>query len=107
MRGFFLFYFCKVLANHGWKIFLKIKINKFHEFSQLKSFSQKFNKELCSNLVEVTLPLISDSHSVTTFFKDLQRAFGPNERSYLESQLYRYKRVVGAELSERIVYSLG
>ncbi|KAG8644890.1 arginyl-tRNA--protein transferase 1 isoform X2 [Manihot esculenta] len=40
-------------------------------------------------------------------YKDLQRAFGPNARSYLESQLYRYKRVVGAELSERIVYSLG
>ncbi|WCJ19846.1 Arginyl-tRNA--protein transferase 1 [Euphorbia peplus] len=40
-------------------------------------------------------------------YKDLRRAFGPNERHYLESQLYRYKRVVGAELSERMVYSLG
>ncbi|KAJ4844555.1 hypothetical protein Tsubulata_035224 [Turnera subulata] len=40
-------------------------------------------------------------------YKDLQRAFGPEERSYLESQLHRYQRVVGAELSERMVYSLG
>ncbi|GAV85077.1 ATE_N domain-containing protein/ATE_C domain-containing protein [Cephalotus follicularis] len=40
-------------------------------------------------------------------FRDLQRAFGPIERSYLESQLHRYQRVVGAELSERMVYSLG
>lgn len=40
-------------------------------------------------------------------YKDLQRAFGPSERSYLESQLNRYKRVVGPELAERMVYSLG
>ncbi|KAJ9160314.1 hypothetical protein P3X46_025727 [Hevea brasiliensis] len=40
-------------------------------------------------------------------YKDVQRAFGPRQRSYLESQLLRYKRVVGAEMSERIVYSLG
>lgn len=40
-------------------------------------------------------------------YKDLQQAFGPDERSYLEAQLHRYQRVVGAELSERMVYSLG
>jgi len=40
-------------------------------------------------------------------YKDIQAAFGPNERGYLESQLHRYMRVVGAELSERMVYSLG
>ncbi|EEF35529.1 arginyl-tRNA--protein transferase 2 isoform X2 [Ricinus communis] len=40
-------------------------------------------------------------------YKELRRAFDPSERSYLESQLHRYKSVVGAELSERIVYSLG
>ncbi|KAJ8764118.1 hypothetical protein K2173_005024 [Erythroxylum novogranatense] len=39
-------------------------------------------------------------------YKDVQRAFGNSERNYLEAQLRRYKRVVGAELSERIVYSL-
>ncbi|KAK9283459.1 hypothetical protein L1049_011703 [Liquidambar formosana] len=40
-------------------------------------------------------------------YKDLRGAFHPNERSYLESQLHRYTRVVGAELSERIIYSIG
>ncbi|KAJ6720561.1 ARGINYL-TRNA--PROTEIN TRANSFERASE 2 [Salix viminalis] len=39
-------------------------------------------------------------------YKDLRRAFVPEE-SYLESQLHRYKRVVGEKLSERMVYSLG
>ncbi|XP_065871405.1 arginyl-tRNA--protein transferase 2-like [Euphorbia lathyris] len=40
-------------------------------------------------------------------YKDLQRALPPNERRYLASQLHGYKKVVGAELSERMVYSLG
>ncbi|GMY08203.1 arginyl-tRNA--protein transferase 2-like [Fagus crenata] len=40
-------------------------------------------------------------------YKDLQPALGPSERIYLESQLHRYMRVVGAALSERVVYSLG
>ncbi|CAI0415810.1 unnamed protein product [Linum tenue] len=39
--------------------------------------------------------------------KDLRAAFGVKEQKYLESQLHRYKRSVGAELSKRIVYSLG
>ncbi|XP_059458066.1 arginyl-tRNA--protein transferase 2-like [Corylus avellana] len=39
-------------------------------------------------------------------YKDLRRAFGPTERSYLESRLHRYMGVVGAELSKRMVYSL-
>ncbi|XP_061975665.1 arginyl-tRNA--protein transferase 2-like [Populus nigra] len=38
-------------------------------------------------------------------YKDLQPAIGPGER--LESQLRRYKRVVGEKLAERMVYSLG
>ncbi|XWS65861.1 hypothetical protein CRYUN_Cryun05aG0150200 [Craigia yunnanensis] len=37
-------------------------------------------------------------------YKDLQRAFGPIERNYLETQLRSYQRVVGVELSERMVY---
>ncbi|CAK7325846.1 unnamed protein product [Dovyalis caffra] len=40
-------------------------------------------------------------------YEDLRRALGPEDRSYLESQLHRYKRVVGEKLSERMVYSLG
>ncbi|KAA8539587.1 hypothetical protein F0562_026279 [Nyssa sinensis] len=37
---------------------------------------------------------------------DLQAALGPPQRNYWETQLRRYKRVVGVELSERMVYSL-
>ncbi|CBI25497.3 unnamed protein product, partial [Vitis vinifera] len=40
-------------------------------------------------------------------FKDLQHAFGPSERAYLETQLRRYMRAVGAEVAGRMVYSLG
>jgi arginine-tRNA-protein transferase len=40
-------------------------------------------------------------------YKDIQAAIGPNERVYLENQLHRYMKVVGSELSERMVYSLG
>lgn len=40
-------------------------------------------------------------------YKDIQQAFGPDERSYLETQLHRYMRAVGVELSERMVFSLG
>ncbi|KAK3407885.1 hypothetical protein EUGRSUZ_J00226 [Eucalyptus grandis] len=39
-------------------------------------------------------------------YKDLQGALGPAER-ILEGQVQRYVRVVGRELSERMVYSLG
>ncbi|CAN0909735.1 Arginyl-tRNA--protein transferase 1 [Linum grandiflorum] len=40
-------------------------------------------------------------------YQDLRAAFGPKERKYLESQLHRYRKVVGSELSKKIVYSLG
>ncbi|KAI9157235.1 hypothetical protein LWI28_018926 [Acer negundo] len=40
-------------------------------------------------------------------YKDIQRAFESIERSSLESQLRGYLRVVGPELSERMVYTLG
>lgn len=40
-------------------------------------------------------------------YKEIQLAFGTSQRDYLEAQLRRYKRVVGAELSERMAYSLG
>lgn len=42
------------------------------------------------------------------YFKDLCQAFGPSERTqrrYMETQLQRYMRAVGVELSERMVYS--
>ncbi|KAI3734953.1 hypothetical protein L6452_14435 [Arctium lappa] len=39
-------------------------------------------------------------------YKDIQEAFGAKERQYLESQLHRYLRVVGMDVSERMVYSL-
>nr|XP_016490146.1 PREDICTED: arginyl-tRNA--protein transferase 1-like [Nicotiana tabacum] len=40
-------------------------------------------------------------------YKDLREAFGSSERRFMETQLHRYMRAVGTELSERIVYSLG
>ncbi|KAE8717749.1 flocculation protein FLO11-like [Hibiscus syriacus] len=40
-------------------------------------------------------------------YKDLQQAFGPTKRNYLETQLRSYQRVVGVELSKRMIYSLG
>ncbi|XP_021904192.1 arginyl-tRNA--protein transferase 1 [Carica papaya] len=40
-------------------------------------------------------------------YKDIQRAFGRTEKSYMESQLRRYRRVVGAALSEKMTYSIG
>ncbi|KAF4357416.1 hypothetical protein F8388_017869 [Cannabis sativa] len=40
-------------------------------------------------------------------YKDLQRAFGSRERGDLDSQLRRYLHVVGKELGERMIYSLG
>ncbi|XP_027335180.1 arginyl-tRNA--protein transferase 2-like isoform X1 [Abrus precatorius] len=39
-------------------------------------------------------------------YKDLLRVVSPEQRSYLESQLRSYRRVVGTMLSERMVYSL-
>ncbi|RDX98380.1 Arginyl-tRNA--protein transferase 1, partial [Mucuna pruriens] len=35
-------------------------------------------------------------------YKDLRSVFGPKQRSYLESQLQRYRKVVGTVLSERM-----
>ncbi|KAL1290303.1 hypothetical protein HN51_058754 [Arachis hypogaea] len=40
-------------------------------------------------------------------YRDLRNAFGPEGRQYLETQLQKYKNVVGPELSERMVYSVG
>ncbi|KAF8006276.1 hypothetical protein BT93_K0538 [Corymbia citriodora subsp. variegata] len=38
---------------------------------------------------------------------DLRGAFDPGKQRYLEARVQRYVRVVGRELSERMVYSLG
>ncbi|KAG5557958.1 hypothetical protein RHGRI_008016 [Rhododendron griersonianum] len=40
-------------------------------------------------------------------YQDIQHAFGPPERRYLETQLHRYMRAVGTELSKQMVFSLG
>nr|KYP75856.1 Arginyl-tRNA--protein transferase 1 [Cajanus cajan] len=40
-------------------------------------------------------------------YEDLRNVFAPKQRSYFESQLRRYRRVVGTVLSERMVYSIG
>lgn len=40
-------------------------------------------------------------------YKDLVHAFDPNQTKFIESQLQRYIRVVGTELSNRMVYFIG
>ncbi|KAL2940632.1 Arginyl-tRNA--protein transferase 1 [Bienertia sinuspersici] len=40
-------------------------------------------------------------------YQDLQQAIHPDDRPQLENQLSRYVKVVGPQLSERMVYSLG
>ncbi|KAL2549648.1 Arginyl-tRNA--protein transferase 1 [Forsythia ovata] len=40
-------------------------------------------------------------------YKDLRQAFESSQRKFIETQLHRYQRVVGKELSERMAYSLG
>ncbi|KAL5801099.1 hypothetical protein ACOSQ3_032731 [Xanthoceras sorbifolium] len=55
---------------------------------------------------DITKILIGGKESRVRY-KDIQRAFVATERSSLESQLLRYLRVVGPELSKRMVYSLG
>nr|XP_043632835.1 arginyl-tRNA--protein transferase 2-like [Erigeron canadensis] len=40
-------------------------------------------------------------------YKDIRQAFGPSERDYLETQLDKYATAVGADLSERMIYSIG
>lgn len=40
-------------------------------------------------------------------YKDLQHAFDPSQRRYMESQLERYVNAVGTELSEQMVYTVG
>lgn len=39
-------------------------------------------------------------------YKDLRQAFGPSQRKFMDTQLQRYMRAVGTELSERMAYLL-
>lgn len=72
--------------------------------------------ELVAESNDIQLPKVEDRDigsiliglkEVLLRYKDLRQAFGSSERRYMETQLHRYMRVVGAELSEQIVYSLG
>lgn len=45
----------------------------------------------------------SDIFLVFLLLKDIQQAFGPDQRNYLEMMLRKYQRVVGEELSEEMV----
>ncbi|XP_057788900.1 arginyl-tRNA--protein transferase 1 isoform X2 [Salvia miltiorrhiza] len=40
-------------------------------------------------------------------YKDLQHAFDPSQRKFLETQLERYVKAVGTELSKKMVYTVG
>ncbi|KAK4351363.1 hypothetical protein RND71_030676 [Anisodus tanguticus] len=72
--------------------------------------------ELVAENSDIQLPNVEDRDvgsiliglkEVHLRYKDLRQAFGSSERRYMETQLHRYMRAVGAELSERMVYSLG
>lgn len=54
-----------------------------------------------------TLYGIEDCSLINIFLKDIRHAFPPTERNYLESQLDKYMRAVGTDLSERMTYSIG
>ncbi|KAJ8535428.1 hypothetical protein K7X08_023148 [Anisodus acutangulus] len=71
--------------------------------------------ELLAENSDIQLPNVEDRDvgsiliglkEVHLRYKDLRQAFGSSERRYMETQLHRYMRAVGAELSERMVYSL-
>ncbi|KAL3334312.1 hypothetical protein AABB24_030841 [Solanum stoloniferum] len=72
--------------------------------------------ELVAESSSIHLPKVEDKDvgsiligmkEVRLRYKDLRQAFGSGERRYMETQLHRYMKAVGAELSERMVYSLG
>ncbi|KAL3365454.1 hypothetical protein AABB24_010539 [Solanum stoloniferum] len=74
------------------------------------------DEELVAESSNIHLPKVEDKDvgsiliglkEVRLRYKDLRQAFGSGERRYMETQLHRYTRAVGAELSERMVYSLG
>ncbi|CAN4109353.1 unnamed protein product [Withania somnifera] len=71
--------------------------------------------ELVAARSDIQLPKVEDRDvgniliglkEVLLRYKDLRQAFGSSERRYMETQLHRYMRAVGAELSERMVYLL-
>ncbi|XP_049410975.1 arginyl-tRNA--protein transferase 2-like [Solanum stenotomum] len=73
-------------------------------------------EELVAESSNIHLPKVEDKDvgsiliglkEVRLRYKDLRQAFGSSERRYMETQLHKYMRAVGAELSERMVYSLG
>lgn len=74
------------------------------------------DEELVAESSNIHLPKVEDKDvgsiliglkEVRLRYKDLRQAFGSGERRYMETQLHRYMMAVGAELSERMVYSLG
>ncbi|MCD9560246.1 hypothetical protein HAX54_018767 [Datura stramonium] len=72
--------------------------------------------ELVAESSDIQLPKVEDRDvgsiliglkEVRLRYKDLRQAFGSSERRYMDTQLHRYMRAVGADLSERMVYLLG
>ncbi|KAL8051315.1 hypothetical protein ABFX02_06G139900 [Erythranthe guttata] len=59
-----------------------------------------------ANGADLNNVLIGVRPDVRRRFKDLRHAFNPSRRKFLESQIQRYVRAVGTELSEKMVYSL-
>ncbi|EYU22340.1 hypothetical protein ABFS82_06G137200 [Erythranthe guttata] len=59
-----------------------------------------------TNGADVSNVLIGVRANVHRRFKDLRHAFDQSQRKFVESQIQRYVRAVGTELSEKMVYSL-
>ncbi|XP_059302109.1 arginyl-tRNA--protein transferase 1-like [Lycium ferocissimum] len=88
----------------------------FGEDEEMDEFNyEDSDDELVAESSDIKLPKVEDTDvgsiliglkEVRLRYKDLRQAFGSSERRYMETQLQRYMRAVGAELSERMVYSL-
>ncbi|KAL5203185.1 hypothetical protein ABZP36_014137 [Zizania latifolia] len=74
----------------------------------VRSESKTDATENCSSINDIE-NIMMDLNGSRVKYKDLQRVFGPIERRHLnelEKQMSRYEKVVGKELSDRMVYVL-
>ncbi|KAI3470870.1 hypothetical protein Pfo_027533 [Paulownia fortunei] len=107
---------------------LPLNVLVSHTEQQQNEFAQEASNDVIINEDEMALdPDFSDDESESEValedadlsnvligvrgarlrYKDLRHAFDPSQRKLMESQLQRYVGVVGTELSEQMVYSLG
>jgi len=71
--------------------------------------SEKADTTECGSSIKDIENITLDLNGSKVKYKDLQQVFGPIERRHLnalEGQLSRYAKVVGKELSDRMVYCM-